>query len=195
MPRKRKTTSHNGAGRLRIIGGDWRSRQLPVASVEGLRPTPDRVRETVYNWLTGWVAGARCLDVFSGTGALGLEALSRGAAHTTFLEFSPIAARMLKDNLNTLKCNNAEVIQTDASLWLNQPATEGYDLIFLDPPFNKGMLAPACRQLAENGYLKEDVVIYVETEATLGQPDVPDNWQLWKEKGAGQLVSRLYRTN
>ncbi len=195
MSRKRKTISHSGAGRLRIIGGDWRSRQLPVASVEGLRPTPDRVRETLFNWLTGWVAGADCLDAFSGTGALGMEALSRGAALATFLEYSPVAARTLKENLATLKCTSAEVINTDACLWLAKPAASSYDLVFLDPPFNKGMLAPACRMLQKNGYLKANSVVYIEAESTLGQPDVPANWSLWKEKGAGQVVSRLYRVN
>ena len=134
-PKRQATTGHAGTGRLRIVGGEWRSRQLPVADVEGLRPTPDRIRETLYNWLTGWVAGARCLDAFSGTGALGLEALSRGATYATFLEYSPVAARTLKENLTTLKCSKGEVIQTDANQWLNKPSPNPFDLIFLDPPF------------------------------------------------------------
>ena len=188
-----QNSKHGGAGKLRIIGGEWRSRQLPVASVEGLRPTPDRIRETLYNWLTGWVPGARCLDAFSGTGALGLEALSRGATHTTFLEYSPVAARMLQSNLSTLNCKNAEVVHTDASLWLSKKADAAYDLVFLDPPFHKGFVAPICQQLNENGYLSENGLVYIESEVELGQPDVPANWQLWKEKTAGQVTCRLYR--
>ncbi|WP_281645863.1 16S rRNA (guanine(966)-N(2))-methyltransferase RsmD [Parendozoicomonas sp. Alg238-R29] len=190
---RKPTNNHSGAGKLRIIGGEWRSRQLPIAAVEGLRPTPDRIRETLYNWLTGWVGGARCLDAFSGTGALGLEALSRGAEHTTFLEYSPTAARMLQENLNTLNCKNAEVIHTDASLWLNQKLAVPYDLVFLDPPFNKGFVAPVCRLLNDNGYLSENGLVYIESEISLGQLGVPDHWQLWKEKTAGQVACRLYR--
>ncbi len=202
MPRNRKTssfrqskpTSHAGAGKLRIVGGEWRSRQLAVAAVEGLRPTPDRIRETLYSWLTGWVPGARCLDAFSGTGALGLEALSRGASHTTFLEYSPAAVRTLRENLMALKCSNGEVIHTNANLWLNNKPAEPYNLIFLDPPFNKGMVAPVCQQLHDNGYLAEEGLVYIESEVALGLPVVPEHWQLWKEKTAGQVSCRLFRT-
>ncbi|MTI13410.1 16S rRNA (guanine(966)-N(2))-methyltransferase RsmD [Sansalvadorimonas verongulae] len=190
-----QTGQHSGAGKLRIIGGEWRSRLLPVASVEGLRPTPNRIRETLYSWLTGWVPGARCLDAFSGTGALGLEALSRGAKHATFLEYSPIAAKTLQSNLTTLKCTTAEVVHTDASRWLSQTAKTPYNLVFLDPPFHKGFVAPVCHLLASNGYLTENSLVYIESEVELGQPDVPENWQLWKEKTAGQVTCRLYRVN
>ncbi len=187
-------SQHGGAGKLRIIGGEWRSRQLPVAAVEGLRPTPDRIRETLYNWLTGWVAGTRCLDAFSGTGALGLEALSRGASHTTFLESSPVAARMLQDNLKTLKCSNASVENTDANLWLTGKPERPFGLVFLDPPFHKGMVSPVCHKLHDNGFLAENALVYIESEVTLGEPDVPAHWQLWKEKKAGQVACRLYKT-
>ena len=185
---------HAGSGKLRIVGGEWRSRQLSIANVEGLRPTPDRIRETLYNWLTGWVAGARCLDAFSGTGALGLEALSRGASHVTFVEFSPIAAKQLKENLQLLKCTNCEVIQADANQWLSQKATQPYNLIFLDPPFHKGMVAPICEQLHVNGYLAENALVYIESEVGLGMPDVPSCWAVMKEKTAGQVTCRLFQT-
>ncbi len=188
-----QTTRHAGTGKLRIVGGEWRSRQLPVANVEGLRPTPDRIRETLYSWLTGWVAGARCLDAFSGTGALGLEALSRGAEHTTFIEYSPIAAKLLKENLAILKCTTGEVIHTDALQWLNQKATQPFNLVFLDPPFHKGMVAPVCEKLHSNGYLSDNALVYIESEVALGVPEVPAHWQLWKEKTAGQVTCRLFR--
>ena len=189
------SSQHSGAGRLRIIGGEWRSRQLPIPSAEGLRPTPNRIRETLYSWLTGWVPGARCLDAFSGTGALGLEALSRGAKHATFLEYSPVAVKALQSNLFALECSNAEVVHANASHWLSQTAKEPYDLVFLDPPFHKGFVAPICHSLAENGYLAESSLVYIESEVELGLPAVPESWQLWKEKTAGQVTCRLYQVN
>ena len=184
---------HTGGGQLRIIGGIWRSRKLPVADVEGLRPTPDRVRETLFNWLTGWVADARCLDAFSGTGALGLEALSRGASEALFLEYSPKAAQTLKSNLQTLRSENARVEQTDALQWLSRPALQTYNLVFLDPPFRKQLLQPVCEQLQANGWLAQDALVYVEAEKELSPFPVPANWELWKEKSAGQVISCLYR--
>ncbi len=184
---------HAGGGQLRIIGGTWRSRKLPVADVEGLRPTPDRVRETLFNWLTGWVANARCLDAFSGTGALGLEALSRGASEALFLEYSPKAAQTLKSNLQTLRSENARVEQTDALQWLSRPALQTYNLVFLDPPFRKQLLQPVCEQLQANGWLAQDALVYVEAEKELSPLPVPANWELWKEKSAGQVISCLYR--
>ncbi|CAM3605859.1 16S rRNA (guanine(966)-N(2))-methyltransferase RsmD [Parendozoicomonas haliclonae] len=186
---------HTGAGKLRIIGGEWRSRQLPVANLEGLRPTPDRIRETLFNWLTGWVAGARCLDGFAGTGAIGLECLSRGASQATFLEYSPVAAKLLKENLATLKCSSGEVVNTDALKWLEQKPAQPYNLIFLDPPFHKGMVAPVCEKLQANGYLSDNALVYIESEVTLGMPDVPKHWQLWKEKSAGQVSCRLFKAS
>ncbi|OQX36812.1 MAG: 16S rRNA (guanine(966)-N(2))-methyltransferase RsmD [Oceanospirillales bacterium LUC14_002_19_P2] len=185
--------SHAGGGQLRIIGGTWRSRKLPVADVEGLRPTPDRVRETLFNWLTGWVDDARCLDAFSGTGALGLEALSRGASETVFLEYSAKAVQTLKSNLQALRADNAKVEQTDALQWLSRPALQTFNLVFLDPPFRKQLLQPVCEQLQSNGWLAQDALVYVEAEKELSPLPVPANWKLWKEKSAGQVISCLYR--
>ena len=183
------------AGSLRIIGGTWRSRRLPVADVAGLRPTPDRVRETLFNWLAAQTTEARCLDLFSGTGALGLEALSRGASHVTFVERSASAASMLRHNLITLSCDRAAVVQADALTWSQRPPKQAYDLVFLDPPFHKGLLAPICRQLDETGYLAPGARLYAESEsglAAFGQ-GLPQHWSLLKEKRAGLVTSRLYR--
>ena len=201
MPRRhppRRTASPTAdAARqdLRIIGGEWRSRKLPFPAIEGLRPTPDRVRETVFNWLQFHVGGANCLDLFAGSGALGLEALSRGAAHTTFVDQAAAATSQLKRNLTTLKCQKAEVIQMDAALFADQLlGKEGvqYDLVFLDPPFNKGLVEPICKALEASGQLSDHALIYIETESTAGHLDLPEHWSALKEKRAGQVLYRIY---
>ena len=184
---------HTGGGQLRIIAGQWRSRKLPVANVQGLRPTTDRVRETVFNWLAMITPGARVLDVFSGTGALAMEALSRGASHATLLEASPIAARTLTSNLALLNADHqAQVIATDSLTWLNRPASQPFDLIFLDPPFRLNLLAPVCQLLERNGYLNDKSCIYIEVEKELNPLPVPDNWRLEKSKTAGQVSFSLW---
>ncbi|WP_299734259.1 16S rRNA (guanine(966)-N(2))-methyltransferase RsmD [uncultured Endozoicomonas sp.] len=196
MPRQfripKQPLPHTGKGQLRIIAGEWRSRKLPVADVPGLRPTSDRVRETVFNWLSMITPGANVLDVFSGTGALSFEALSRGAASATILEKSPVAANMLKRNLATLKTSKAQVIETDSLIWLTRPADQPYDLIFLDPPFRMNLLQPACELLERNGYLHENSYLYIEVEKELSPMPAPDNWQQEKVKTAGQLTFSLW---
>ena len=199
-PRNRKcstthhatTSGHTGGGQLRIIAGEWRSRKLPVANVAGLRPTSDRVRETVFNWLAMITPGARVLDVFSGTGALSMEALSRGASSATLLEKSPVAAKTLKSNLALLKAEHTKVVETDSLNWLNQTAETSFDLIFLDPPFRMNLLEPACQLLESNGYLNENSRIYIEVEQELNPLPVPENWQLEKSKTAGQVSFSLW---
>ncbi|MFK0571534.1 16S rRNA (guanine(966)-N(2))-methyltransferase RsmD [Endozoicomonas sp.] len=191
-PRPQTGSIHAGGGQLRIIAGEWRSRKLPVANVPGLRPTSDRVRETVFNWLAMITPGAKVLDAFSGTGALSMEALSRGASSAILLEKSPVAARTLKSNLALLKAERARVIETDSLNWLNQPAETTFDLVFLDPPFRMNLLEPACLLLESNGYLHENSQIYIEVEKELVPLPVPENWQLEKRKIAGQVNFSLF---
>ncbi len=178
-------------GRIRIIGGKWRSRQLPVPVSPGLRPTSDRTRETLFNWLAPVISGARCLDCFAGSGALGLEALSRYAAHATLLESEPGVAHQLVKNLQQLQTNDGRVVNTSALHWLAQPG-ERFDIIFLDPPFNKGVLAETIRLLEYFGWLAERAWIYTEAEAQNMVTAVPSSWQLYREKTAGQVAYRLY---
>jgi len=179
------------AGRLRIIGGDYRRRLLPVLDNPGLRPTPDRVRETLFNWLAAATPGARVLDLFAGTGALGLEALSRGAREATFVEHDPRVARQLEENLATLQANKrGRVIVGDALTFLAEGPTP-CSLAFLDPPFRQGLAEPCCAAL-EAGWLTDDAWIYVETEAGL-EPGVPSTWRLHREVRAGDSHGRLYR--
>ena len=193
--RKHASPASSGPGRLRITGGSWRSRRLAIAPVEGLRPTPDRAREMLCNWLTGHFEGARCLDAFAGTGALGFEALSRGAAHTTFLDASSLACQTLQTNLQTLGCTQAEVIRTDALTWTGRYEGAPFDLIFLDPPFGQGLIASVCEQLQHSRCLARNTTVYIETEPDLSTDCVPEHWTLWKEKAVGKVVCRLYRTH
>lgn len=180
-------------GVVRIIGGDWRGRKLPVLNAQGLRPTSDRVRETLFNWLQFEMAGARCLDVFAGSGGLGFEALSRGAGAVTFLELSEPNAHQLKQNVATLKADNAEVIQTDSLVWLAQPAAQPFDVVFLDPPFHQGLMQAAVDRLFAGHYLKNHQAwLYLEQEKTLGWPTLPEGWECHREKTTSEVRYGLF---
>lgn len=197
MPRKHtsKASTRTPAQTLRIIGGQWRSRKVPFPIIEGLRPTPDRVRETLFNWLQGVTEGARCLDLFAGSGALGLEALSRGAESVTFIDSSPQVVRQLRDNLQELKSARNEVVAAPALEWLQARQTDlepRYDLVFLDPPFNQGLLAEVCQLLETRNLLAENAAVYLESEADWTPAGIPDNWQEHRCKNAGQVTYRLF---
>ncbi len=193
------------AGFVRIISGQWRGRKLPVQQVEGLRPTTDRIKETLFNWLAADVYQANCLDVFAGSGSLGFEALSRQAAQVTFIELDTSAARQITQNIQTLKAQNAKVMNTNALSYLSQAVNQQalnadetpkpFDLVFIDPPFRKDLIAEVVQQLEHNQWLAEDALIYIETEKELQLPAMPLNWQLMKEKQAGQVCFRLYQRN
>ncbi|OSN08050.1 16S rRNA (guanine(966)-N(2))-methyltransferase [Lonsdalea iberica] len=186
-----KQHATSAPGQIRIIGGQWRGRKLPVPHSPGLRPTTDRVRETLFNWLAPVIQQARCLDCFAGSGALALEALSRYAAHATLLEAERGIARQLSQNLSLLRAENASVIHTDALRWLAQPG-EAFDVVFLDPPFRQGLLDNTVSLLETQGWLADDAWIYIETEAENRTLNLPANWQLHREKVAGQVAYRLY---
>ncbi|EOD81793.1 16S rRNA (guanine(966)-N(2))-methyltransferase [Grimontia indica] len=181
-----------GSGFVRIIAGKWRGRKLPVKNVEGLRPTTDRVKETVFNWLAADLYEARCLDVFAGSGGLGLEALSRQAEQVTLLELDKGAATQISQNLNTLKADNATVHNTDALSYLSNKG-QPFDVVFIDPPFRKDLLSDIISKLEQNGWLSHNALIYIEAEKELGQPVVPTHWDMIKEKHAGQVSFRLYQ--
>ena len=177
---------------MRIIAGSWRGRKLSFQAVEGLRPTPDRVRETLFNWLAPVIQGANCLDLFSGSGALGLEALSRGAERVSFVELNASAANQLRSNLSLLKCDNGDVHSMAAEQFLSQ-AEDGYEVVFLDPPFHKNMLENCLSQLARPGILAAKAWIYIETGRDEVLPVLPASWQLHREKTAGQVCYRLFQ--
>jgi len=191
-PQKTRVTE---TSTVRIIGGEWRGRKLSFPEIEGLRPTPDRVRETLFNWLQSYLPGARCLDLFSGSGALGIEALSRGAASVTFVDQATEVVSQLRSNINLLKAQNAEIIAASALDWLDrrQPDQEPrYDLVFMDPPFHKGLVAPICEMLERRSLLREEAMIYIETEKSLTLDTLPANWVIHREKAAGQVAYRLF---
>ncbi|MFO7593471.1 MAG: 16S rRNA (guanine(966)-N(2))-methyltransferase RsmD [Pseudomonadota bacterium] len=180
-----------GAGNtLRIIGGQWRGRKLRFADGEGLRPTTDRIRETLFNWLQPVIEGARCLDLFAGSGALGLEALSRGARETVFVETNPRAISSLKENLSLLEANNARVVRSDALAFLDGDA-QSFDVIFLDPPFRRDLLQPVLQKLAQSGQPAPGAYIYLELESEQGVPALPQGWELLRSKQAGQVAYHL----
>lgn len=188
-----KHTSNNSkakASKLRIIAGEWRSRQLPIPDIQGLRPTPDKVRETLFNWINPYVPSAVCGDLFCGSGALGLEALSRGAKHLLFVDNSRVVSQQMTDNLATLGATNADVVAQNAATFLESATPRPLDIVFLDPPFRKGWLAQII-PLLEKGWLAEHALVYIEMEKEAELPTLPFHWSLKKEKTAGQLVYRL----
>lgn len=175
------------AGRLRIVAGNWRSRLLVVADLPGLRPTSERIRETLFNWLAARINGAKCLDLCAGTGALGIEALSRGAASAVFVENSPVAVKTLRANLASLDTAGAEVLHIDARTYLRGGHEGTFDVVFLDPPFAADMLGELCRLLSERGWLSADARIYLELDKNQPEPDLPQAWRVLKNKAAGKV--------
>ena len=182
------------AGRLRIVAGNWRSRLLDIADVEGLRPTSERVRETLFNWLAPRIHGARCLDAFAGTGALGLEALSRGARSVAFVERSAVAAEQLRRNIDVLDARGASVFQQDTLDFLRDAAAGPFDLVFLDPPFSDDLVEETCRLLDERGLLAAHALVYLELPKKGVEPHLPTGWQVKKNKTAGQVRYMLATT-
>ena len=184
---RRKQSGKSQAGRLRIVAGIWRSRLLDIAEVDGLRPTGERIRETLFNWLAPKVEGARCLDLFAGTGALGFEALSRGASSAVFVEQSPVAARQLRTNIDILGARGATVQQQDALACLRSEPDSPFDIVFLDPPFALDALAETCRLLAESGHLASDALVYIEDDRSRDELLLPSGWQVIKNKTTGNV--------
>ncbi|MFJ3485681.1 16S rRNA (guanine(966)-N(2))-methyltransferase RsmD [Pseudomonas sp. NPDC090202] len=183
---------HSGLGHLRIIGGEWRSRRLSFPDAPGLRPTPDRVRETLFNWLAPYIEGARVLDPFAGSGALYLEALSRGASMGLALDANSVAISSLREHLGTLRCTVGRTAATDALRYLETQPAEQFDVVFLDPPFHQNLLAPACALLESRGWLADDTWIYTESETAPSTLGMPGNWRLHREKKAGQVYYALW---
>lgn len=189
---KSPQNSNKAIGEVRIIAGLWRGRKLPVLNAEGLRPTTDRVKETLFNWLMMDIANARCLDCFAGSGSLGIEALSRQAQAVVFLEKFANTAQQLKKNLTSLKTDKGTVINTDTLAYLSQNnSSEPFDIIFIDPPFHHNFVPQVLTLLQQNNWLAENALIYVETEKNHLPLHLAENWQIIKEKSAGMVTSRL----
>ncbi|WP_298608732.1 16S rRNA (guanine(966)-N(2))-methyltransferase RsmD [uncultured Thiothrix sp.] len=180
------------ANQLRIIGGQWRSRRLPIADVAGLRPTPDRVRETLFNWLTSVIGGARCLDLFAGSGALGFEALSREAAKVVFVEQDTRAFKQLQANVDTLGASHAQLIHADAFSYLARE-TVSFDVIFLDPPFRLALPEKSLAQLLERQLISSETLIYLEHEAEYQLDFARWGLAIHRQTKAGQVMSFLLK--
>jgi 16S rRNA (guanine966-N2)-methyltransferase len=198
MQKKRRSAPRAGperpavANQLRIIGGEWRGRRLRLAPGALIRPTPDRVRETVFNWLQPAIRDARCLDLFAGSGALGLEALSRGAREVVFVDQDARAIRQIRATLEEFGIAAPRVQVSDALRFLRQ-APSPFDIVFLDPPFATGLLAPACAMLEEQPWLAEEALVYLEAPSRDAPPPLPARWRLLKAKKAGEVGYYLAR--
>ncbi len=168
---------------------------LDIADVEGLRPTSERIRETLFNWLTPAIAGRRCLDLFAGTGALGLEALSRGAKEAVFVERSRRAVATLRGNIELLDASGAVVHEGDAREFLAKPGDASFDVVFLDPPFTDENLNELCRLIDEEGVLAPGARVYLEQARTAEDPELPAGWQIAKDKAAGNVRYMLVETS
>jgi 16S rRNA (guanine966-N2)-methyltransferase len=175
--------------KLRIGGGELRSRVITFPDAEGLRPTPDRVRETLFNWLGQTLYGRNCLDLFAGSGALGIEAASRGAERVVMVEKNPVVFRALRDNVRKLECANISLRHQDGLEFVRRDA-QRYDVMFLDPPFQSDYLPRLLEILPKN--LNDNGLIYVESGAAI---EVPSPWQVVKSDKAGQVWYQLIGLN
>jgi 16S rRNA (guanine966-N2)-methyltransferase len=190
-----KTESNASGARnsVRIIGGGWRGRRVSFPDIPGLRPTPDRVRETLFNWLQHAIVGSRCLDLFAGSGALGLEALSRGARELVFVEQAVAASRALQEQLIRFGGDaRGRVVEMGATRYLRTPA-QAFDIVFLDPPFGREALAEYVPMLDAGNWLNIGGLVYLENERTSGAPVLPAHWELLKSKSAGEVGYHLAR--
>jgi 16S rRNA (guanine966-N2)-methyltransferase len=177
---------------VRIIGGQWRGRKLTFTPTDGLRPTGDRIRETLFNWLAASITGAHCADLFAGSGALGLEALSRGAVHCDFVDCSSPALAQVSDHLKLLGACGKGACHPVSALQFLQAASAPYDIVFIDPPFKLDLVESVCATLSQKQLLRENALVYIEMGATQPTPKVPPSWSLLREKHAGRVTYRLF---
>lgn len=177
---------------VRIISGKWRSRKISFVPLLNLRPTTDATRETIFNWLAPFINHATCLDLFAGSGALGFEALSRGAKHIVMVDSSIHVISNLKKNANLLQAENIEFYCAKIPQHLNKIPNNIFDVVFLDPPFHIDLLKPTCEKLETSSYLTNNTIIYVETEKGLDiKKVIPESWHILREKTRGQVGSYL----
>jgi 16S rRNA (guanine966-N2)-methyltransferase len=181
---------------IRIIAGEWRGRRLPVLDAEGLRPTTDRIRETLFNWLMHDLQGAKCLDVFAGSGVLGFECLSRGADFVQFCDANVVALNNIRSSIELLdpqlSKERTKLLSGDALKMLTSPASTQFDIVFLDPPYRLNLIGQCTKLLEQNGWLTDHAIIYIELPKR-SRFEVSENWQVSKEGSAGQSQYRLYR--
>ena len=181
---------------LRIIGGKWRSRKISFIPLKGVRPTTDAGRETLFNWLSPLIVGANCLDLFAGSGALGFEALSRGANKVVMVDASMRIISKLKENAESLQADNAEFYCAKIPERLSKIPEQSFDVVFLDPPFSKNLVKSTCQSLENSGLLAENAYIYIEAEKYLDiETVIPESWQILKHKKSGLVKSCLLQVD
>ncbi|KAA9130875.1 16S rRNA (guanine(966)-N(2))-methyltransferase RsmD [Marinihelvus fidelis] len=180
-------------GQVRIIGGEWRGRKLPVPDLPGLRPTGDRSRETLFNWLQADVPGARCADLFAGSGALGFEAASRGARHVDMVEIAPLAVSSLAESRATLRADNVDIHRANVLAWLRQAEPDSLDIIFLDPPFDSGLAVQALERIQDNGCVAPGGCVYVESPSKFPELVMRAPFALARDKVVGESRLQLFR--
>ena len=184
-------------GHVRIIGGDWRGRRLRVADLPGLRPSGDRARETLFNWLQPVIRGARCVDLFAGTGVLGLEACSRGAAEVTLVENMPMAVQALRAALVKLGVPGAragvQLAETDALKWLHAREPLSLDIVFIDPPFGSRLETQAMTLLVDRDLVTEGGLVYVETARNTPPFHPGLGWEILKDQSIGEVRMLLLK--
>lgn len=197
MAKTRRTgrPGNKAPGRVRIVAGKWRGRFLPVEDAPELRPTAERVRETLFNWLAPAIEGARCLDLFAGTGVLGFEALSRGAGAVTFVERSKLVAAGLEHSMSMLGARDASLHVADAFSWLRTSRSQPFDVVFLDPPYALDSLTDLCRLLQAGRWLAEGASIFMEQDLRRVRPVLPEGYRLSREKTAGNVRYSLARSS
>ncbi len=183
------------SNRLRIIGGRWRSRVLHFPAINALRPTPDGVRETVFNWLAPDISGRQCLDLYAGSGALGIEAVSRGAASAILVEKNPKAAKALSSNVELLCANSHIHVTCCAALHYLSTTDQQFNLIFLDPPFASDELKKACYQINKMNVISDDGLIYIESPSNQIELPVPEKWQIIKQATKGEVRYTMLHCN
>jgi 16S rRNA (guanine966-N2)-methyltransferase len=186
-------SGNNSKSTIRIIGGEWRGRRLPVLDLPGLRPSGDRCRETLFNWLQAYVPGAVCADLFAGSGALGLEASSRGAESVVMIEKNSAVVSCLDLNINHLHATRVRVMQSDALDWLSRVEPDSLDIVFVDPPFDEGLSARVMALLAEHRCVRPGGFVYFETSLTVDAVAPLPGWEAWREKTMGRVRMQLFR--
>ena len=181
------------SGKLRIIAGQWRGRRLSVPNLPLLRPTGDRIRETLFNWLSSVIVGARCLDLFAGSGVLGFESSSRGAISVVLVDNNSRVVEMLRKQAQELEGDSISVVRANARQWLTQTDRSGFDVVFLDPPFDDACIDEVCKLLEETESVLPGGYVYIEQAVTGARPNLPENWQISQEKKAGRVRYYLAR--
>ena len=177
---------------VRIIGGDWRGRRLPVADVPGLRPSGDRSRETLFNWLQPWIPAADCADLFAGTGALGFEAASRGAASVLMIEKHPRAQDALSQSIEQLQAEQVNLHRGGAMSMIEEFKPESFDIVFVDPPFDSNLASLVLERLDKTGCVRRGGFVYVESPAQQAISP-PQDWRVWRDQKLGDVRMQLFR--